>query len=64
MAIEINSNVISAKTQKHGRGVFTAVANEDFEIKLGDNHILNIEVPEGKKWTALSININIDEEDA
>lgn len=64
MAIELNSNIVSPKTQKHGSGVFTATSEQEFKIELGGDTILEVEVPEGKKWTALSIHINIDEEDA
>lgn len=64
MTLELNSSVVSAKTQKQGSGVYTAASEEEFKIELGGDTILEIEVPEGKKWTALSIHINIDEEDA
>ena len=62
--MELSSNVISAKVQRHASGVFSATAGQSFEIDIDGEKKLNVEVPEGKNWEAISISINIDEVDA
>jgi len=64
MPIELNEGSITAKKTYSGSGIFSAESGETFEIEIGGNKKLDIEVPEGKNWESISINIAIDEVDA
>ncbi len=60
MAIELNEVEHAARKTYTANDVFSAVAGETFEIEIGGNKKLNVEVPEGENWVAISINIAID----
>ncbi len=62
--MELNENEHVARKTYSGSGSFSATAGQSLEIKIGSDKKLEVEVPEGKNWEAISININITEVDA
>lgn len=64
MSIELNETSHTAKKTYSGSGIFSGVAGETIEIIIGGVNKLDAEVPEGKNWEAISINLAIDEVDA
>ncbi len=60
MAIELNTTEHAAKKVYSASGTFSATAGQNFEIDIGGDKKLEVEVPEGEDWVAISINIAID----
>ena len=64
MSIELSEGTVTAKKTYSGSGTFSGAAGETLEIIIGGVHKLDVDVPEGKNWEAISINLAIDEVDA